>query len=195
MKRQEVFPVTVRQQSLKRFSKICLSCKLAIMRTQYFTKKIALFKQWLQNHWSFCDSFQKSVKYMTWWQDLKPHHLSSKWRPLLSKLIIQDGPKTDDDTLSWVCHTHFPDNGRAIWSNFAKMERICSKRTGFSAIFWQISSDKICCCCCNWVAKFLIKGGGNFVQIGVSCLRGSPMTIAVLGNNPYYHPAPAKCKI
>ena len=31
MKRQEVFPVTVRQQSLKRFSKICLSCKLAII--------------------------------------------------------------------------------------------------------------------------------------------------------------------
>ena len=80
------------------------------------------------------DSFQKSVKYMTWWQDLWPHHLSSMWRPLLSKLIIQDGLKTDD-TLSRVCLAHFPDNDRAIWSNFVKMEGICNELLEFFGKF------------------------------------------------------------
>ena len=72
---------------------------------------------------------------------------------------------------------------------FVKMEGFATSFCNF----WQISSDKICT---NWVAKFIIKGGcGNFVQIGVSCLRGPSMTIAVLGNNPYYHPSNVKFKI
>ena len=126
---------------------------------------------------------------MTWRQDPQPHHFSSKWRPLLSKLIIQDDSKTGD-TLSPDClGHHFPDNSRAIWSNFVKMEGFATSFYNF----WQISSDKICT---NWVAKFIIKGGGsNFVQIGVSCLRGPSMTIAVLGNKDYYHPSNVKFKI
>ena len=91
--------------------------------------------------------------------------------------------------VSRLSRAHSPNNRRAIWSNFVKMEGFATSFCNF----WQISSDKICT---NWVAKFLIKGGGgNFIQIGVSCSRGPSMTIAGLGNKDYYHPSNVKFKI
>lgn len=172
MKRQEVFPVTVRQQSLKRFSKICLSCKLAIIMNSISQSKLLCFN----NDFRTIDHFVTVSKNLwnirhgdkTWSRIVYPPNDVLFYQSWSFKMV----PKRRMILCLEFVTLAFLIMAEQFGQNFAKMERICNERTSFSAIFWQISSDKICCC--NWVAKFLIKGGGNFVQIGVSCLRGSP---------------------
>ena len=132
---------------------------------QHFHSKIALFKQWLHDHWS---SWQVSKNLWNIWHgDKTCGHIIY---PPCDVLFYQSWsfkmvPKRMILCLGFVSLTFLimtEQFGQILlkWKGFA---------TSFSN-FWQISSDKICC---NWVAKFLIKGGGNFVQIGVSCSRGS----------------------
>ena len=156
--RQEVFPVTVRQQSVTRFSEggflqwtlffgklLCFNNKENLSLRQFpkiceiydMVTRPAAVSFILQMTSSFI-----KVDHSRWSRNYDPVYIQFV---SLTFLIMTVNLVVGNILLKWELQRAFP-------------------------IFWQMSSDKICR---NWVAKFLIKGG-NFVQIGVSCSRGSP---------------------